>query len=655
MLAKLFLLLLAGASASGLVAQGTPASQSVVDVSKSVRFAWSLDAGQLTYSVSRLAGARETEVLGRSPLGLKRSDTDFTGGLTFVAAAPARTIDETYTLLAGKRHEIHNRATEQSFTFKNRDGAVLELTVRAMDDGVAFRYGFPAAPGTAAAKLLLVGESTGFQLPAKGEAWMLPYDKIAECSPSYESPWQNRIAIGQTVGDFYAGWAFPALFHAANHWILITEANLDGTCYAAHLQPTAPGGLYSIRLPEDEETYGVAVKEATISLPWQSPWRVVVVGDTPATILETDIVTDLSAPNELADISWIKPGRSSWSWWSDKGSPSDYNRLVPFIDLSADFGWEYSLIDAGWESMYNGTVEKLLDYAKSKNVGLVLWYNSGGPHSKVICGLRDFMHIPEKREAEFERIAKLGVKGVKVDFMQSDKQYIIQLYIDILRAAARHHLFVDFHGATTPRGWARTFPNLVSQEGIRGVEQYWDADFAENAQTFHTIYPFTRNVVGSMDYTPVVFGGCGDLQWHKTTNAHELALSVAFESGVQHYVDSVAAYRAQSEQVRKVLAQVPSTWDETRYVAGTPGELCVLARRTGRIWYLAALNGRIEAQAVEASLAFLGKGRFTADLFTDGSWQKEIKQETRPVNGGDTLPLALAARGGALVRFTPAP
>jgi len=627
-------------------------TRAVQDASGAVRFTWSLEEGSLSYTVARSNGKEAVELIESSPLGLKRADADFTRGLSFVSEAAPRSIDESYELLTGKRRQICNQAVEQRFMFRNAGGDLLELTVRAMDDGVAFRYGFPRQ-ASRDGKLLLVEESTGFRLPREGEGWMLPYERIAECSPSYEAPWQNRVRIGQAVDKTYAGWAFPALFHVRDSWVMLTEANLDGTCYAAHLQPDAPEGLYRVRLPEDEETYGVAPKEATLSLPWESPWRVVVVGRSPATIIETTIVTDLSAPSEIVDTSWIRPGRSSWSWWSDKGSPADYNRLVPFVDLSADLGWEYSLIDGGWENMGNGNLEQLLAYAKKRNVGLSIWYNSGGPLNQVMFGLRDKMDKADVREAEMERIAKLGVKGIKVDFMQSDKQYVVQLYIDILRAAARHHLWVDFHGAMAPRGWARTFPNLVSQEGVRGVEQYWDADFAENAHTFHTIYPFTRNAVGSMDYTPVVFAGPGDIQSHKTTNTHELALSVAFESGVQHFVDSVAAYRSQSEAVRKLLAQVPVTWDETRYVAGTPGDLCVLARRKGDIWYLAALNGHAEPQKLAASLAFLGKGRHEVELFSDGSWQKEIKTTRLSVVSGDSLNLDLAGRGGAVAVFVP--
>jgi len=626
-------------------------SGSVANDLGSLRFTWTLDGGRLSYNVVDVkAVGNAVEVIEASPLGLTRADADFTSGLEFVTAGEPHQIDETYTMLTGKRRVIHHQASEQAFTFRNAAGQHLVLTVHVMADSVAFRYEFPSG---ANAPLLVTGESTGFKLPALGQAWMMPYDKVAEWSPSYEAEWQNKIAIGTLAPPDKAGWAFPALFHARDHWILVTEAGMDGTCYAAHLQPDAPSGLYRIRLPEDGETYGVAAQAATITTPWQSPWRLIVIGPTPGTIMETTAVTNLSAPCEFADTSWIKPGRASWSWWSDKSSPSDYNRVVPFVDLSADFGWEYALVDGGWENMTRGSVGALVDYAKSKNVGLILWYNSGGKHNRVIFGLRDRMDDPQVRRNEMAWLARIGAKGIKVDFMQSDKQFMMQLYIDILRDAAAQHLFVDFHGATTPRGWARTFPNLLSQEGIRGAEQYWDPNFAANAHTFHTIYTFTRNVVGSMDYTPVIFGDAPELERHQTTNGHELALSVAFESGVQHFVDSVSAYRSQPDYVQDFLRAVPVSWDETRYLAGAPGELSLLARRHGDTWYVACLNGEAVAKKISVPLGFLGAGTFAAEFITDGETQHKFGEKKLTVNSTDQPVIDVAAKGGFTARIVP--
>lgn len=649
---RLFGLLVATLAIGNLV--GAPLSQSVSSDLSRFRFTWVLDGGQLSYGVADAApGLPAIDLIERSPLGLTRSDGDFTNGLTFVSAEAPRKIDESYSLVAGKRLNVRHQAVEQTFNFKNSASQPMTLTVQVMSDSVAFRYGFP---GGAKGEVLVSGEATGFKLPAKGDAWMLPYDDQAEWAVAYEAIWQNKIKIG-TTSSTKSGWAFPALFHTANHWFLVTEAGLDGTCYGAHLEPQAPDGLYRIRLPEEWETCGVAHREAKITTPWQSPWRIVVIGPTPAAIVETDVVTHLSPPNTLGDTSsWLKPGRVSWSWWSDKGSPSDRNRLVPFVDLSADYGWEYSLVDGGWEHIPEADRNELIAYAAKKKVGLILWYNSGGPHNKIMFGLRDLMDKPDLRRKEFAKIAKWGIKGVKVDFMQSDQQYVIKLYNDILRDAAAEHLFVDFHGSTTPRGWARTYPNLLSQEGIRGAEQYWDKVFADNAHTYHTIYPYTRNVVGSMDYTPVIFGDAPELERHQTTNGHELAQSVAFESGVQHFVDSVSAYRIQPNYVQDFLKHVPVAWDETRYLDGVPGELVLLARRKGSDWYIACLNGEATKKKITVPLAFLGSGKYDAEFIVDGESQHKFPEKPTKltVTSADKPVIDVDSKGGFTARLTPA-
>ncbi len=429
--------------------------------------------------------------------------------------------------------------------------------------------------------------------------------------------------------------------------------------FAIHLQPEAPGGLYRARLPEADETYGVAPQHASVTLPWVSPWRVIVVGDRAGAIPDSTLVTDLARPSEQPDTSWIKPGVASWSWWSDMSSPNDYARLVPFVDAAAKLGWSYSLIDLGWHQMQGGgDIKKLVDYAAAKNVGLIVWYNSAGRHNQVPdAGPKDLMNDPMLRDAEFARIAALGIKGVKVDFMQSDKQYVIALYHDIIRDAARHKLLINFHGATVPRGWERTYPNLLTMEAVRGGEQYWDRNFAENAQMFHTIYVFTRNAIGPMDYTPTVLTDPGatnpGLQKHLTTNAHELALLVVFQSGIQHVIDPAASLVSQPAFVQDYLTNLPTAWDESRVIAGAPGELAVVARRSGPTWFVAGINGRTAPQAIQVPLAFLGAGEFSLTLITDGATTHEFVHATRSTQAGNHLDLVLAGRGGFAARLTP--
>ena len=277
---------------------------------------------------------------------------------------------------------------------------------------------------------------------------------------------------------------------------------------------------------------------------------------------------DLADKNKIGEADWIKPGRSSWSWWSDHLSGKDFNKLKKYVDLAKDMRWEYSLVDANWNIMHGDNIEELIKYAAAKNIGLTLWYNSGGAHNTITEQPRDIMNDPVKRKEEFKKLHAWGVKAVKVDFFDSDKQDIIRLYLDILKDAAAEKIMVVFHGCTLPRGWSRTYPNLLSMEGIRGAEQIgWDTVFANNAAMYNTINLFTRNVVGPMDYTPVTFSDSKCCP-HTTTNAHEFALSVLYGSGMMHFADSDSSYRGQKEEVKKFLAIVSNTWDETKFLEG---------------------------------------------------------------------------------------
>jgi hypothetical protein len=250
------------------------------------------------------------------------------------------------------------------------------------------------------------------------------------------------------------------------------------------------------------------------------------------------------------------------------------------------------------------------------------------------------------------RLQKAGIKGIKVDFMQSDKQYVVRLYHDILRDAAAHELLVDFHGSTIPRGWARTFPNLLSLEAIAGAEQYWSTNFAGHAHTFHTIYPYTRNAVGSMDYTPVIFGDARDRVPHRTTNPHELATAIAFESGLQHFADSASNYLAAPAFVQEFLKAIPVAWDETRFLAGEPGDFTIIARRKGPDWFIAGLNGTTTPRPVQVALNFLARGSHTAELIRDASQPREFARETFAAQRGQVLKVEMAARGGFAARLT---
>jgi hypothetical protein len=610
--------------------------------------------GRTTITVSRQAEGRLTwraargaaVVLAESPLGIRRADQSFTEGLKLVGASKTIALDDRYETPHGKRRLHEARGRERTLGFANAAGARLEVVLRAHDDGVALRYRFPETDGAAKT---VVEELTGFSVPAGSTGWLLPHHMPSRYKPAYEDLF-HEVPAG-TAAPEPAGWSFPALFKtAAGPWALITESAVDESYLGARLAAAAPGGVYRVRFPEPGEGMGVGEVNPTSTLPWTMPWRVVIIGDDAARILESDLVSDLSPPSRVTDTSWIKPGRASWSWWSEGDSPKHAEALNRFVDLAADMGWEYSLVDANWNFMETGKIEDVVAHAREKGVGLLFWYNSGGPHNDVTEAPRDRMHLRDVRRAEFAKLREWGVKGVKVDFWHSDKQDRIRQYRDVLADAADFQLLVNFHGCTLPRGWSREFPHLVGMEGVFGAEQYkFSEAYAKRAAWHNTVLPFTRNVPGPMDYTPVTFT---DLKYpRRTTNAHELALSVVFEVGVQHFADSDKAYRSLPEAPRRFLKQVPAAWDETRALSGEPGRSVTVARRAKDVWYVGGLNGQEAAGTARVDLGFLGAGSWSVTLIRDGAEDRQFDSSTRAATSKDVIEVPMRARGGFVMRL----
>jgi alpha-glucosidase len=610
--------------------------------------------GHTTISVARQADGRlnwrvmrdSQPILEDSPLGVRRTDQAFDAGLTFVSASDPKTIDERYATPDGKRRDHHVVGRERTLAFANPSGARIEIVLRAHDDGVAFRYRFPESDSAAKT---VNEERTGFHVPDGSTAWLLPHQEVHKYGPAYEDLFVE-VKSG-TAAPRPDGWSFPALFRTqSGRWMLLTESALDETYCGSHLAADAPGGVYRIKFPDPKEGLGVGAAEPVSTLPWTLPWRVVIVGDAAGRILESDFVNDLAPASRVTNTSWIKPGRSAWSWWSQSDSPKHAEALNAFTDLAAEMGWEHALVDANWNVMQTGKIEDVIAHAKTRNVGLLFWYNSGGPHNDVTEAPRDRMHTREARRKEFAQLQKWGVKGVKVDFWHSDKQDRIRQYRDVLADAADFQLLVNFHGCTIPRGWSREFPNLIGMEAVFGAEQYkFRESMAQQAAWFNTVLPFTRNVIGPMDYTPVTFG---DAKYpHKTTSAHELALSVVFESGVQHFADSTQSYRSLPETAKTFLKRVPSAWDETRALSGAPGQSVVIARRNGDAWYVGGINGRTEAHTVRVDLGFLKEGSWTATIIRDGAQDREFASETKTVSPTDTTAVTMRPRGGFVMRL----
>lgn len=617
----------------------SPDGKLVVTVANKARTAGGNPVLHLLYSVT----CSGLQAINPSVLGINLEDQEFTENLSLISASKVRVIDEHYSLKTGKKLEISNMANEQVFILRNDNKALVEIIFRAYNDGVAFRYRFP---GKSTDQHKVMDESTTFSVPGGGKAWIHPYDWNSRLKPSYEQYCENEIEIGSGSPN-PKGWAYPMLFNTNGLWMMITEAVLDGSYCGTHIQMT-PDNQYKVVFAEKEEVIMPGDPRPVYTLPWTTPWRVIIVGERLARIVETNMVQNLNTPCVLTDVSWIRPGRSSWSWWSDGGSPRSFEKQVKYADFSAEMGWEYMLIDAGWPEMTGGNVEDVIQYAGKKGVGVWLWYHSGAGMPQEPGTVRNVMSNATERKNEFARLQKWGVKGVKVDFFDTDKQGIVKLYKEILQDAADHNIMVNFHGASLPRGLERTYPNLMTTEAIKGAEGFGNQDRCDRAASFNTVVPFTRNVVGSMDYTPVTFSNKirqGVEALRRTTVAHQLALSVVFESGVQNFADKAESYHALPDQPLNFMKTVPTVWDETRFVAGYPGDHFVIARRSGDTWYLAGINGKTEARNIVFQLPFI-KSVSQLQCIGDGDDINSFGYATIQKTDHDNFTIRMSGNGG---------
>ncbi len=598
------------------------------------------EQNQLSYNV-QMANAGENHIaISSSPLGIVREDGDFSKNLSLLKSSISEIVKVDYRLLSGKTRECSNEYKEMILEFQNENLQPVNIIFRAFNNGIALSYEFPS-PENESVRIL--NEKTGFFLPG-AKAWMHSYDTVTKWTPAYETFYEGPMASGTAAAQGKNGWAFPALFETTdNIWVLISESGLDGNYVASHMDVDGSEGLYILKNPLETEALGLFDATSIVELPFRTPWRVIMIGNKLSAIVESNLITDLAAENKLQNTDWIKPGRAGWSWWYDNDSPKDYKRMLPYIDYASAMGWEYFLVDANWNMMVNGSVEKLTEYASAKNVGLLLWYNSGGKHNDVSEAPRDLMFDREARRAEFKRIHELGVKGVKVDFFQSDKQDIINQYIGILEDAAEFQIMVNFHGCTLPKGWSRTYPHLVSTEAVRGAECYlFDPLYPEKAPAHIATFPFTRGVVGPTDYTP---GGFSDRKYpHLTSFGFEIALPVIIESGITHFVDSPEAYSAMPEFVTQFLKDVPVLWDEMIFLDGYPGKYAVIARRSGDKWFLAGINGQTQDQRVRINLSEFTKST-ALKLITDGANDRNLV-EMEIVSSEGVFEISMMPLGG---------
>ena len=588
-----------------------------------------------------------------SPLGLKTSIGDFSEGLSY-AAQGSSAIKEAYDLKKAKVSHVEYHANELIVKFVNANEDTLAVQFRVSNSDVAFAYKLTAKERNTKVKIL--EEATGFNLPDDATSFItpqaLPMTGWEQTKPSYEEEYTFDEALG-TQSQYGVGYTFPALFkNAEKGWILISETNVDGSYPGARLGESDKNGLFPIAFPQEGENNGLGDAFAAMAMPAQTPWRTITLGKTLKPIVETTASFDLVEQRYEASQDYTM-GRATWSWivWQDNSI--NYEDQVKFIDLAEALNFEYVLIDNWWDAnIGREKMEELVAYANSKNVDVVLWYNSNGFWNNAPQTPQDFMNTAYKRQQEMAWLQEIGVKGLKIDFFGGDKQMTMQLYEDILNDANDYGLAITFHGCTLPRGWEKMYPNYVTSEAVRASENLIFTQYALDKHAYYsTILPFTRNPVGAMDFAPVFLnkrlskdqkGGTV----RKTTDAFELATAVLYFSPIQHFGLTPNNLDEQPEFVLDFLRAVPTVWDETVYVGGEPGDYVAIARRKGDTWYLAVTNGEQEKKTLELDLPMFKNAEAT---FIYDAKDKTAAQKTVKVKSSGKLKIDVLGEGGALL------
>ncbi|HEY3406046.1 MAG TPA: glycoside hydrolase family 97 catalytic domain-containing protein [Ohtaekwangia sp.] len=599
------------------------------------------DAGEWYLKITHSDKGKLSEVIPQINLGLARSDQDFLKNLKFLKAGKVQLIREQYHAVHGKRSQCSNLGNEVVASFENPSKAKLNVIIRAYDDGITFRYEFPEKQGT----FVMKDEFTSYSVPPPSKRW------LEKWNPANERFY--TVAKGNNAEQ--QEWGYPALFQVPDStcWFLLHEADVNRTYCGSKLSNVSDPSNYKITFPDQKDGRGKGESTPTITLPWKSPWRVIILG-TLADIVESTLVDDVSPPSVMKDTEWIKPGLVSWNYWSNNHGTKDYQVVCSFADLAARMGWPYTLLDWEWDTMGNGgQLQDAVNYILSKGVKPLLWYNSGGAHTWVLATPKDRMLTHENRMVEFDKLQKMGFAGVKIDFFESEKQNMIAYYLDILEDAAKFKLLVYFHGCLVPRGWARTYPHLMTYEGVMGAEWYNNVPFfTMGAPSHNTILPFTRNVIGAMDYTPVTF--TNSQHPHVTSFAHELALSVLFESGLQHMADRPEGYDELPDAPKTFLKNVPNAWDDIKLVEGYPGQDIIIARSKGDMWYVGGANGEIKEKQKSLRFDFLSEGtKYQLTLISDGIHDRDFVTQYLVVDNTTKVDVKILRLGGFAASLTP--
>src|SRR6187551_1300778 len=602
-------------------------------------------------SVYRVLYKRQL-LLSDSKLGVIREDDNFSKNLTVLRISAPVLVKDSYSMLNAKKSTITYTATERVIQTQSASGKKMNIIFRVSNDGVAFRYEFPE---TSSDKKKIKSEETTFHFQDGTRAWLQPKAEAQSgwehSNPSYEAHYMMDIETG-TPSPTKNGWVYPALFNYKGVWMLITEAALGRTYCGTALRQNSPDREYKIGFPQTPEVFTKGVLNPESTLPWRTPWRIIVLGDI-KTIAESTLGTDLALPAVKMDDSFIKPGKASWSWILKKDDSTVFKVQKKYVDFAADMNWQYCLLDATWDKLIGyDSVKILSEYAQKKNVGLLLWYNSAGDWNTVKFTPKDKLLTHEDRMKEFGRLRQMGIKGLKIDFFSGDGQSMINYYQDILEDAAANHLLVNFHGATLPRGLQRTYPNLMTMEAVFGYEMItFGQGSADKAPEHSVMSAFVRNAFDPMDFTPMNLYKIPNIK-RVTTAAFELATAVIYLSGIQHYAETPEGMTHVPEYVKYFLRNLPNSWDDVKFIDGYPGKLYVVARKSGNKWYVAGINGEGIEKSLILDLPFLKnkKGQLIASG-NDATDEPSFKSTPAAIPASGKITVTIRGNDGFVMVF----
>lgn len=617
-----------------------------------------LKDGRAYYKVGYYAdgkeGRKEVTMLEESPLGLVANIGDFSRDLVWVKEQTG-TRDIRYDLERSKASRVDKKANTFTVRLANAKKQEMEVEFVVEDHNVAFRYFLPKQGGTGSVRVM--NETTGFRFPGKTTTFLTPQSDAMigwkRTKPSYEEEYKADAPM-DTPSQYGHGYTFPGLFHVGEDgWVLVSETGVDSRYCGSRLSD-AQDGLYTVAFPMPEENNGNGTSEPAFALPGHTPWRTITVSQDLAPIVETTVPWDVVEPRFTTEHKY-KYGRGTWSWilWQDNSI--NYDDQVRYIDMASAMGYEYTLIDNWWDNnIGHKRMEELIRYARSKGVELFLWYSSSGYWNDIEQGPINIMYDPITRKKEMRWMQQQGVKGIKVDFFGGDKQETMRLYEAILSDADDHGLMVIFHGCTLPRGWERMYPNYVGSEAVLASENLiFNQHFCDNEAFNATLHPFIRNSVGCMEFGGTFLNkrlnrGNDGGTTRVTTDIFQLATAVAFQNPVQNF--ALAPNNLTDVPTFEIdfMKEIPTVWDEVKFIDGYPGRYVVLARRHGQDWYVAALNAGKETLKLTVDLPMLAGSPVA--YYHDGKEGKTPQVEETKVGKKGQFKFTLPAQGGAVLK-----